>query len=317
MNWCHEKACQLVPRYEKGDPSLCSNEMNTESRPVGRYNWCLKDSNRSTVATKTTSPTARMESWRILLHIAATLGWDAQQIDIKTAFLYGLLPEDEVQYMEQLEGFLKPGKETWVWKLLRGLYGMKQAGRIWNRTMNEAMISWGFTRLGTESCVYYRLWMSGIIITAVHVDDFLAIASLKEENSSFKEDMRKIWMISDLGDVSFCVRIAIKWDRIQNTIYLSQTALIDRVIAQFGQKDSHPVTILIDPGLKLRCPDKTSTSSANKLEHTGPLSEASFTYQLEHDLISHMLSSSYPSSLTHSHSHIGMQLSVSCDISKE
>ena len=45
--------------------------------------------------TKTTSPTACMESWRILLHLAASLNWDAQQIDIKTTFLYGLLPEDE------------------------------------------------------------------------------------------------------------------------------------------------------------------------------------------------------------------------------
>ena len=216
--------------------------------------------------TKTTSLTAQMESWRILLHIAATLGWDAQQINIKMAFLYGLLPEGEVQYMEQPEGFLKPGKESWVWKLLRGLYGMKQAGRIWNRTMNEAMISWGFTHLGMESCVYCRLWMSGIIITAVHMDNFLAIASSKEENSSFKEDMPKIWTISNLGDTSFCIGIAIKWDRIQNTVYLSQMALIDRVVAQFGQKDSHPVTTPIDPGLKLRRPDKTSTSSANKLE---------------------------------------------------
>ena len=49
---------------------------------------------------RTTSLTACMESWRILLHIAASLGWDAQQINIKTVFLYGLLPEEEVQYME-------------------------------------------------------------------------------------------------------------------------------------------------------------------------------------------------------------------------
>jgi hypothetical protein len=49
--------------------------------------------------TTTTSPTAHMESWRILLHIVASLGWDAQQIDVKTAFLYGLLPDNEVQYM--------------------------------------------------------------------------------------------------------------------------------------------------------------------------------------------------------------------------
>ena len=142
--------------------------------------------------TKTTSPTARMESWRILLHIAAALGWDAQQIYIKTAFLYGLLPEDKVQFMEQPEGFLEPGKETWVWKLLRGLYGMKQARRIWNRTMNEAMISWGFIHLGTESCVYYQFQLSGVTITAVHVDDFLSIASSKEENNCFKEGTPEI-----------------------------------------------------------------------------------------------------------------------------
>ena len=42
--------------------------------------------------TKTTSPTARMESWQILLHLAASLGWDMQQIDVKTAFLYGASP---------------------------------------------------------------------------------------------------------------------------------------------------------------------------------------------------------------------------------
>ena len=94
--------------------------------------------------TKTTSPTARMESWRILLHLAAALNWDAQQIDIKTAFLYGLLPEEEYQYMEQPLEFEEPGKEDWVWVIQRGLYGMKQSGRIWNITMNEKMLSWGF-----------------------------------------------------------------------------------------------------------------------------------------------------------------------------
>ena len=82
--------------------------------------------------TSTTSPTAQMESWRILLHIAASKGWDIQQIDVKTAFLYGFLPDDETQYMQQPMGFEEQGKETWVWRLKRGLYGMKQSGRIWN-----------------------------------------------------------------------------------------------------------------------------------------------------------------------------------------
>jgi hypothetical protein len=49
--------------------------------------------------TKTTSPTARMEATKVLLHIAAMLGWDVQQLDVKTAFLYSLLLEEETQFM--------------------------------------------------------------------------------------------------------------------------------------------------------------------------------------------------------------------------
>ncbi|TFY55609.1 hypothetical protein EVG20_g9260, partial [Dentipellis fragilis] len=70
---------------------------------------------------KTTAPTARMESFRALLQIAAARDWDARQFDVKTAFLYGILPEEEAQYMEQPEGFEEPGKEDWVWLLQKGL----------------------------------------------------------------------------------------------------------------------------------------------------------------------------------------------------
>ena len=205
--------------------------------------------------TKTTSPTARMESWRILLHLAATLDWDAQQIDIKTAFLYGLLPDDEIQYMEQPHGFEEPGKEEYIWRIERGLYGMKQSGRIWNQTMNEQMLAWGFTRLSCESCIYYRNSDTGTIVSAVHVDDFLSIASCKEENERFKDQMRSVWTISDLGAVRFVVGIAVAWDRPNRTVMLSQTALIDKIVAQFGQKGASPASVPMDPGLKLRRAD--------------------------------------------------------------
>jgi hypothetical protein len=89
--------------------------------------------------TKTTSPTAHMESWRILLHIAASLGWDAQQIDMKTAFLYGLLPANEVQYMQQPVGFEEPGKEDWVWQLQRGLYSKIVLSHRQQRHVNLAL----------------------------------------------------------------------------------------------------------------------------------------------------------------------------------
>ena len=61
---------------------------------------------------KTTAPTVRLESFRTILHIAATLGWDLQHVDVKTAFLHGVLPESETMFMEQPPGFEAPGKET-------------------------------------------------------------------------------------------------------------------------------------------------------------------------------------------------------------
>jgi hypothetical protein len=216
--------------------------------------------------TKTTSPTARMESWRILLHIAASLGWDAQQIDVKTAFLYGLLPDDEIQYMQQPVGFEEPGKEDWVWRLQRGLYGMKQSGRIWNQTLNAQMIEWGFTRLTCESCIYYRKADTGIIISAVHVDDYLSIADSKEENERFKAQMRKVWTISELGTARFIMGIAVSWNRATRTVALSQTALIDKIIEQFGQKDANPISAPFEPGCKLRRPNPQAATPEKRLQ---------------------------------------------------
>jgi hypothetical protein len=64
---------------------------------------------------KTTAPTAHLESFHALMHIAAILDWDIQHFDIKTAFLHGVLPKSETIFMEQPPGFEEPGKEDWVW----------------------------------------------------------------------------------------------------------------------------------------------------------------------------------------------------------
>jgi hypothetical protein len=58
--------------------------------------------------------------------------------------------------MEQLPSFEVPGKEDWVMQLLKSIYGMKQASRIWNLTFNKAMITWGFERILCEWCIYRR-----------------------------------------------------------------------------------------------------------------------------------------------------------------
>ena len=122
------------------------------------------------------------------------------------------------------------------------------------------MISWGFTRLPCESCIYYRKTDTGTTIAAVHVDDFLSIASNAEENKRFKDQMRQVWTISDLGLPRFVVGIAVEWDHENSSVLLSQMALIDKIVTQFGQKDAMPLSLPIDPGLKLRKVDRATLS---------------------------------------------------------
>jgi hypothetical protein len=205
---------------------------------------------------KTTAPTARLESFRTLLHIGASLDWDIQQYDIKTAFLHGVLPSSETMFMEQPPGFEAPGKEDWVMRLMKSIYGMKQASRVWNHTFDQTIQSWGFKRVPCEWCVYHRTTPTGTIMFAVHVDDIISVASTSDENNRFKADLDAKWKISDIGEAKFALGIAMSRNRVERTISLSQTALIDRIISEFGQTDAHSVDTPMVAGLHLRRPDK-------------------------------------------------------------
>ncbi len=212
---------------------------------------------------QTTAPTARLESFRALLHLAASLDWDVQHIDIKTAFLHGVLPEDETAYLEQPEGFEEPGKEDWVMQLRKSIYGMKQAGRIWNRTFHDTVTTWGFEQSKKDPCVYHRRSATGTVIFGVHVDDIYSIANPPEENARFKAELRSKWEISDLGPIKFTLGIAVERDRTSRSISLSQTAFIDRLITRFNLSDAHPVDTPMVQGLQIRRPDKTIPPDAD------------------------------------------------------
>lgn len=135
--------------------------------------------------------------------------------------------------MEQPVGFAVKGKEDYIWKVKRGLYGLPNGGRVcvWNNTMNDAMMSFDYKRIPCEHCLYLRVSPSGTVLTGVHVDDFLAAVSCDSEAGRFKEDLRTVWEISDLGVATFCMGIAIERDLANRHIYLSQMALIDHVLA--------------------------------------------------------------------------------------
>jgi hypothetical protein len=117
--------------------------------------------------------------------------------------------------------------------------------------MNTGMVGLGFTRIKCEYCLYFRTTASGTILTGIHVDDFFVGSSCSSETSKFKLELSSIWEISDLGESCFCVGIAIKRNLINHHIFLSQTALIDKILEQFKMIDCNPVSTPMESGLTL------------------------------------------------------------------
>ena len=91
---------------------------------------------------ETFSPVAMLKSIRILLSIAMRIDYEIWQMDVKTTFLNGYL--DETIYMSQPEGFELKGQEQKVCKLLRSIYGLKQASRSWNLRFDDTSKTFGF-----------------------------------------------------------------------------------------------------------------------------------------------------------------------------
>ncbi|GJY16488.1 retrovirus-related pol polyprotein from transposon TNT 1-94 [Tanacetum coccineum] len=71
------------------------------------------------------SPVARLEVVRIFLAFAAHMNMIVYQMDVKTAFLNGILREEV--YVSQPDGFVGPDNPNHVYRLKKDLYGLKQA----------------------------------------------------------------------------------------------------------------------------------------------------------------------------------------------
>eukprot|EP00253_Pinus_taeda_P009712 PITA_09712 len=95
-----------------------------------------------------------METVRAVLSIAAQNKWKVYQMDVKSAFLIGVL-KDEV-YIEQPLGYEKKGQERKVCRLKKTFYGLKQAPRAWYSRIDSYLLENEFDKSEGEPTVYIK-----------------------------------------------------------------------------------------------------------------------------------------------------------------
>ena len=102
------------------------------------------------------SRVAKLTSIRFLLSLVVVHDFEIEQMDVIMTFLHGDL-EEEI-YMSQPEYFAEKGNEHFVCRLKKSLYGLKQSPRTWQQNYDTYGLSFGFKRLKSNHCVYYKVF---------------------------------------------------------------------------------------------------------------------------------------------------------------
>ncbi|KAJ9566348.1 hypothetical protein OSB04_002314 [Centaurea solstitialis] len=204
---------------------------------------------------ETFSPVAMLKSIRILMAISAYFNYEIWKIDVKTAFLNGKLTEDV--YMEQPGGFEDPKNPNKVCKLLKSIYGLKQASRSWNLHFDERIKEFGFAKSEFEPCVYTKFSGSIVTFLVLYVDDILLIGNNVPTLQSVKSWLRKCFQMKDLGEAAYILGIKIYRNRSKRLIGLSQSTYIDKILKKFRMDESKKGFIPMQHGIvlsKTQCP---------------------------------------------------------------
>lgn len=182
----------------------------------------------------THSPVVKAKVVRILLALSAVFGLRIEQIDIKTAFLYGDLKEPN--WMKLPAGFQEngPDGQPLYARLDKALYGLHQAGREWWKKLNEFFLSRGFSAMKSDSCTYLKIdeKTRKLIIVLIYVDDILIACTDSTVIKEVKDQIKAVFEISDLGEAKWILKIQIK--PTQGGIWIGQTNYIRSLLEEEG-----------------------------------------------------------------------------------
>ncbi|BBH07107.1 Leucine-rich repeat protein kinase family protein [Prunus dulcis] len=120
---------------------------------------------------ETFAPVALLEFVRLLLSIACYLWFKLYQMDVKSAFLNGVLQEEV--YVEQPAGFQDPIHPNHVYCLKKALYGLKQAPRAWYDRLSTHLLQKGYTRGSIDKTLFVKRTKQDLMVAQVYVDDIV------------------------------------------------------------------------------------------------------------------------------------------------
>ena len=190
----------------------------------------------------TYAPVVQWSTIRLLLSTVLTEGWATRQVDYTNAFAQANLNEEV--YLEFPKMFAPKSRSNVVLKLVKSLYGLRQAPRTFFEKLRDGLLERGYTQSQNDPC----LFMKNGILCVVYVDDTIFAGAdsdiLEEEIRALgvsDTEQRHSFQLRNEGEVGAFLGIQITKTG-KRTFSLSQTGLIAKVLATAGMTDCNGVS---------------------------------------------------------------------------
>ncbi|CAI7887970.1 unnamed protein product, partial [Closterium sp. NIES-54] len=201
----------------------------------------------------TFSPTPKMTTLRVLLHVATQRDYELHSLDFSTAFLQGSLHEEI--WMRRSPGFTGSFSPGTQWSLRRPVYGLRQAPREWHDTLRTTLAAIGFAPSTADPSLFLRTdTLLPPFYVLVYVDDLVFATADTEALALVKSELQKRHTCIDLGELRSYLGLQITRDRARRTITLTQSHMVQQVLQRFGFTWSSAQATLLATGHSLSAP---------------------------------------------------------------
>ncbi|CAI7784362.1 unnamed protein product [Closterium sp. NIES-53] len=216
---------------------------------------------------QTFSPTPKMTTLRVLLHVAAQRDYELHSLDFSTAFLQGSLHEEI--WLRRPPGFTGSFPAGTQWSLRRPVYGLRQAPREWHDTLRTTLAALRFVPSTADPSLFLRTDTSlPPFYVLVYVDDLVFATADTEVLTLVKSEVQKRHTCTDLSELRSYLGLQITRDKARRTITLTQSHMVHQVLQRFGFQYSSPQLTPLSTSHSLSAPP-----SDEFVEPSGPCPE--------------------------------------------
>ncbi|CAI7866626.1 unnamed protein product [Closterium sp. NIES-53] len=210
------------------------------------------------------SPTPKMTTLWVLLHVTAQRDYELHSLDFSTAFLQCSLHEEI--WLRRPPGFSGTFPAGTQWSLRRPVYGLRQAPREWHNTLKTTLAALRFPPSIADPSLFLRTdTLQPLFYVLVYFDDLVFATADTEALTLVNSKLQKRHTCTDLGELRCYLGLQITRDRARRTITLTQSHMVHQVLQLFGFQYSSPQLTLLSTSHSL-----SATPSDESVELSGP-----------------------------------------------